>query len=572
MRINIYTNKYFIYFLIGVSFFFLVVAVSIEAIFTPAIPGNLFTHFNEGWTMNFDGETYSGDKISDIKFPRKLRSGDVILLKNKLPDDLSINESLSVLFYLSAVRAFIDGQQIYQCGTELVSSGRLAPSCYHYIPIPDNAAGKTIVIEVIPSSPNAFTNIGSIMLVRSDLAYFTLSYNKRSSLFVGVFLCTLGFILLLIGLLVSIFRRKASPLVSVGALSTCIGFWSLCYENTIQLFSFNIYFTTALEYFSLYAAVIPALSLIRYFLVTPDSDNMVRNGLVLNLLRVIASLFFLLSLALHFSGLFHAPSLLIYFHIMVLLMLFMIFFFLRHSLKKKSLDRTIMQIGLVELCFITGIDLIRFNFQKYVSANDASRGISIIPFGTVLFIIILLASSMVRSYTDITDKIAADTEKEVYKKMAYNDRLTGLYNRAMGEEIFQRLDMEDVNYCIISIDLNGLKKINDNYGHRQGDKLLVSFSKILSESFKNTGDCIRMGGDEFMVVIYEEQWDLIDAAIEAMKKRCIEESKATSLNIDASYGLAKNTESDVKSSEQIYRIADARMYEMKVQSKKNRTD
>ncbi|MBQ8305401.1 MAG: diguanylate cyclase [Blautia sp.] len=94
-------------------------------------------------------------------------------------------------------------------------------------------------------------------------------------------------------------------------------------------------------------------------------------------------------------------------------------------------------------------------------------------------------------------------EKEHLQEMAYKDYLTGLYNRNFLE--FWDADvLPGVEFPLqfISVDVNNLKKINDNYGHKQGDQLLLTMTALLRRYFAGeTDSLIRMGGDEFLVIV-----------------------------------------------------------------------
>lgn len=563
-------SKYLIHLFISVSALIILIAVTMEYFFTPKLPSVIFSEFNSGWSVYYNGKKYFTDDISSFHFPAVIKKGDQIILRNTLPEDLPDNYSLSLLVSLSGVKAYVEGRDVYSLGMDEINANKTAPSCYHYIPFPNRAAGDIIVIEIHPSELNAFTNIGNINIIRSDIAYFILAYKNRSTLFVAIFLVTLGIIAFIIGVLISVYKRCPDPLIHIGSLSFFMGVWSLCYENLMQLFSHRLIDITLLEYFVLYASIIPALFLVRYYLL--DNNHSGGSRREINLLILLACIFLLTATILHFTDILHFPATLTFFHIMVIGMLITIYFSIRKTDHRKHAYGIIMQFGMIELCLIAALDLIRFNFQKYIAANDASLGLPLMPYGTLIFIMILFTSYLLRSYLDMKAKVAAETEKEVLLKMAYNDRLTGLYNRTKGEELLQELNDGEQDYCIISIDLNGLKKINDNYGHRKGDLLLVTFSKILKRSFGRTGIPVRMGGDEFMVVIFKENFDYIDNAIESMKEMSKEDSAICKINIDASYGIAKNSEDDLQNAEDVYKLADQRMYEMKVASKKNRTD
>ena len=84
------------------------------------------------------------------------------------------------------------------------------------------------------------------------------------------------------------------------------------------------------------------------------------------------------------------------------------------------------------------------------------------------------------------------------------DSMTGVLNRKSGLGLLERelklAKDNDKNLVISFIDVDGLKIINDTFGHEQGDKLLISVAEILKKSIRKTDFAIRMGGDEFLVV------------------------------------------------------------------------
>lgn len=86
--------------------------------------------------------------------------------------------------------------------------------------------------------------------------------------------------------------------------------------------------------------------------------------------------------------------------------------------------------------------------------------------------------------------------------LSYNDVLTGVYNRRFFEEEFKRIDTE--KYYPLSIimgDINGLKLVNDAFGHLEGDKLLKSVAIDIKDVCSENGVVARWGGDEFVVLL-----------------------------------------------------------------------
>lgn len=100
-----------------------------------------------------------------------------------------------------------------------------------------------------------------------------------------------------------------------------------------------------------------------------------------------------------------------------------------------------------------------------------------------------------------------DVNEETKRKMelkysSERDPLTGLYNRRnIEEKVEQALKYEDSLSCLIMMDLDGFKEINDKYGHQEGDAVLKKMARILSGAFRSDDLIARFGGDEFVVFL-----------------------------------------------------------------------
>ncbi len=92
--------------------------------------------------------------------------------------------------------------------------------------------------------------------------------------------------------------------------------------------------------------------------------------------------------------------------------------------------------------------------------------------------------------------------EEIIRHTSFHDSLTGLYNRRYMEQEMERLDTKrQLPLSIIMADLNGLKLVNDTYGHEKGDELLKKAADILGEACREEDIVARWGGDEFVILL-----------------------------------------------------------------------
>jgi diguanylate cyclase (GGDEF)-like protein len=118
---------------------------------------------------------------------------------------------------------------------------------------------------------------------------------------------------------------------------------------------------------------------------------------------------------------------------------------------------------------------------------------------------------IIRMRTQIAEQVDSLTRvqtltAEVYK-LAALDQLTGLYNRRSGEQRLSEEIGRSLRYgrplTLLMMDLDGLKQVNDKLGHPGGDLLLKSFSERLQRAIRGSDVAVRLGGDEFMVMLPE---------------------------------------------------------------------
>ncbi len=143
------------------------------------------------------------------------------------------------------------------------------------------------------------------------------------------------------------------------------------------------------------------------------------------------------------------------------------------------------------------------------------------------------------------------------------DYLTGVRNRNAFDKKREKLGINRT-YGLVIFDINGLKTINDQLGHQQGDQLISEAAKILVDTFWGYGKIYRIGGDEFALVFEKCDKETINERFRVMEKLIAKENQnKTDWKISISYGVEIHKSDDDKSYEEVFENADNKMYKMK---------
>lgn len=144
------------------------------------------------------------------------------------------------------------------------------------------------------------------------------------------------------------------------------------------------------------------------------------------------------------------------------------------------------------------------------------------------------------------------------------DELTGIPNRHAYEADLAALEGGEIaeNFVYVSIDVNSLKTVNDAQGHNAGDELLKGASECLERSFGSYGKIYRMGGDEFIALLFVEE-ERLDTLREDIEKVTREWTGKLAQKLTLSCGYVSRREAGDLSIREMAVLADRRMYEAK---------
>lgn len=157
-------------------------------------------------------------------------------------------------------------------------------------------------------------------------------------------------------------------------------------------------------------------------------------------------------------------------------------------------------------------------------------------------------------------------EKQMEDKLeylSYHDQLTGLYNRRFFEEELERLDVErSLPLTIIMADVNGLKLVNDSFGHAIGDELLKKVVEVVTKGCRKEDIIARLAGDEFVILLPKTDIYKAEQIVKRIKALASKE-KLGSMDISISFGYKTKTNKEEKIQD-IFKKAEDHMYKKKL--------
>ena len=495
-----------------------------------------------------------GEEISAERLPK----GSLVITHSLTDTDIS-GRDLCFKTSNADVRALFDDNAAYEY--RFVPETRLFGKSYgtrvNIVPIPEGASSVTLELE--PLYENGTAGISQIEIEESG-EFLNGLYRKELP---GFSLCVLLFLygatMLTIGIMTkNTSESKTIDFFSLGAFSMLIGIYSVNETCVLQLFSERpdvVRFCAAI-----------ALMFIPYFPVSfVASVTHQRSTVFLPILSVMIILNFIATVTLSLAGVSDVALMLPFSHVCIAAAVFMTFFLMRRAVKNKTNDRGFLHtviMGMSSAMAGAVVDLIR-----YIAIKNRILGNSLFTRVGVLIFVVLMGIHLLRQRT----RLAVERERsELMESLAYTDGLTGLNNRLAFHKKESEIRKDRISCTVVQLDINDLKKVNDVYGHSEGDRRIIEAVNIINESFSDIGTCYRTGGDEFIVIVQQGDESDVEKAVRALEEKsaAYNEKNAPPVPMQIAYGYALCTakEDMLEAAEQ---LADKRMYEKKKQMKSN---
>ena len=221
-----------------------------------------------------------------------------------------------------------------------------------------------------------------------------------------------------------------------------------------------------------------------------------------------------------------------------------------YRINKASAEQLLLQS---ELCWQKA-DFIVFSVQKI---NEKKHS----HYRNLIILILVILSSIISAIIILVHTIVHNS----LEVDAITDPLTKLYNRKYFSKVLDRQiklsKRYDYSFSLILYDIDHFKRINDEFGHPTGDRVLIQLATLLKEHGRDVDDIFRLGGEEFAIIAPES--NLSQAVIIAEKYRALTEKAdfAIGHKITISAGVSQLTQRDNK--ESLYKRTDSALYKAK---------
>lgn len=480
---------------------------------------------NNGWSV-IQGK--SQFEIPELPARVRLTNGQVHLQRS-LPQEIDAGSCLAFENNYCSVEVYVDGQAIYSFVKEQgMPFGNMYGTSLCIVDMKPSYGGKTLTIDYnYPYNNNATIFLSSVSvgerneitasLLRSNLGLiaFLLLMSVMSLSYFGIFIYHV----------IQRNQGKNTLYFHMGAFLFLSALWVFTDSLLVQCFtSQTLVYGCVVSFLAFMFMGMPFLAIAKQF--CP------RGKKVFTAIQVIILVYNMVTIFLLLGNIAAFPETLIPVHVVFILAILALEYFslkdVRHGKNPYAIH---LFAGNTILLLILAVSLVGFYFG---SSGDVSR---FYRYGLLVMSGALLA--IVAKKIRISEEL--NNRMNVYREIAYLDIMTGLKNRNAFISEVESLEKNLGNHhsvTVISLDINNLKLINDKFGHVRGDEVISGVASIIPKVFVGEKMIYRMGGDEFAVIICDQQVDIskLQAAVD---EECSRLKNKIGLDVSIAIGSAQ---------------------------------
>ena len=552
----------------------ILVIIALFTIISNSLPYNqvdTVCYLNDQWNVTYNGDKYYNltfEEIQEIPTTKYIK-GDIVTLSTTLPqidnfDFPSICFASNYCALNITLTNLTDGTEhnIYSYETDNFENNQFIGCNYQIINLPSDYTNYEITItifcnttsDVLPIELPIFSSYHNLIISFVNSHFYAICSGIASVIF--------GISFLFISLMFIGLSKTSKVQILSGLLCIDIGIWILNYYNITNLFfdSHN-HHMTLVSYIAMFLIVPLAYMII-------DEIHHAKNKLIFTFVSFLNVFIPIELLAFHFlKHIYLNETRVIYFLTAFVTFIFLTIYLIsdiKNIYKDKRIKSASNRLQLYGIFAIgcSGIIEILLRTIKFIPSDLAeSLRNFILPSGVMIYVITIILNYLIYS----TEGLARAQQYEKLTELAYADSLTKLPNRAVSDYLSNKFATLNSNYCIVSIDINGLKEVNDTYGHVEGDKLITDFAKCLSKYFEDIGTCARIGGDEFIIYIEEIDVNVLKKRLDLMTLnfKSLDTRNSFGYTHSFAYGYAFKNSLENSTPHTVYMTADQLMYDMK---------
>lgn len=500
-----------------------------------------------GWTLKD-----SNGKSIKTSLPININIADDVIaeIEHVLPDEIDDDAAICFRTSHAVVAVLIDNEIVYEYAWEGdIPLGASPGGLWNIVELKPEYAGKTLTIKSYSPYSNYNGMFRSVMYgSKSNIILYLL----KETFWMFFFSCiplVLGILLLFIAL----FAKRgisSKPFLYIGIFMVIVGIWEITESGYMQFKNGHMFTMQILNLLTFGFIPLSAVMALRY-------TNMIKyhyNKLFWSNVAV-----FCVYLLSQLLGVADMTSILWIIHITVLADAIFVFLDTKRYCEEREENGRFWFITVTYAFVFVAVIIDIYRVYIYPdSYNGYVTRIAIVIFILFMGINIIYASMALQR---------SNVERETIISMAYTDNLTGINNRRCFEEDTEKLVDGKKNFTVVAIDMNNLKMINDELGHKFGDEALIKVAEGLKMFEKFGEKCYRMGGDEFEVICTHMNGEEIENLCEKINDELGKTEYFPGKPLSMAYGYFRFSANMDKEINKVLAQADKKMYEKKAKMK-----
>lgn len=424
---------------------------------------------------------------------------ETMVLVTRLPDDFT-QTSFAIRSSLQDVRFYVDGELRSEYHTDKTRlNGKNSASRYVFCPTSEKDAGKMLQIELTTHTDNYSGVVNTVYCGDKGDIWASIFRDYGLETIIAFFLLFVGLVTIIFSVALGIAYHTRFDMEYLGWCILMGAAWMLGESKLRQLWIPNVSILSAVCFLVILLCPVPVL-------IYMDSVQKKRYTRMYHAIGYAAVADFVVCTLLHLAG-------------------------VKDFIETLPVSQGILVITFLAVCTTFGIDFFRKRAGEYgltligmliammsVVVEVVSTYYVVVLSGifTGIGMLVLLFANIVRTVQSVRDM---EIQKKRIEKENY-DHLTGLPMRSRGEAMIADLIMEQ-DGCLVFCDMDNLKKINDIYGHKAGDRALGCLGTLLKDVGEPYVAC-RLGGDEFLLFLPEATKDQAQERIKQLFAQFIE--------------------------------------------------